>query len=131
MCTVYKRKNPTEAYPTSLKRHLSNTTLIGSARICARFKAIDAVYFNGSSADRALLTVGTARRPERRVNGFCALRVPQFSDRVLVNPQFPDTNLEQTEAEADDLSAYTVAGIQVRPQLAMRSWRLTYSGKMK
>lgn len=59
------------------------------------------------------------------------LRVPQFSDRVLVTPKFPDTRLTQTGAEAADLSAVAVEGIQVRPQLAMRSWRLQYTGSMK
>lgn len=98
---------------------------------CLYSKAIDAVYFNGSTADRSLLTIGTAQRKNNRVNGFCALRVSEFSDRVLVNPQFPDTNLVQTSAEAADPNAYSVQGIRVQPLQAMRSWKLTYSGQMR
>lgn len=97
----------------------------------AHSQAIDAVYFNGASADRTVLTIGTARRPQQRVDGFCVLRVPQFSDRVLVNPKFPDTRLSQSEEEAADLSVYAVEDIQLKPQMAMRSWKLVYNGKMK
>lgn len=106
--------------------------LIASAnRASEHLQAIDAVYFNGSTADRTLLTIGTARRHNERVNGFCALRVSEFSDRVLVNPKFPDTNLVQTAAEASDPNAYAVQGIRVHPLQPMRSWKLTYSGQMR
>lgn len=95
------------------------------------FKAIDAVYFNGVNPRGDILAIGTAQRKNQRVDGFCLLRVPEFSDRVLVNTRFPDCWLEQTVAESESTTSWSVEGIKVCPVTPMKSWKLNYSGKMK
>lgn len=95
------------------------------------FKAIDAVYFNGVNPRGDILAIGTAQRKNQRVDGFCLLRVPEFSDRVLVNTRFPDCWLEQTVAESESTTSWSVEGIKVCSVTPMKTWKLSYSGKMK
>lgn len=94
-------------------------------------QAIDAVYFNGSGQDGAILAIGTAQRKEKHVDGFIILRVSDFSDQVLVNLKFPDGWLSQTAAEEQDKQSWSVEGIKVGPSVAMQTWKLGYQGKMK
>lgn len=89
------------------------------------------MYFNGISKDDCIVAFATAQRKKQLVNAFCVLRVPQFSNRTLVLPRFPDTCLHQSKQEYDDTGAWTVEGIQIKPVVPMRSWKLTYNGKMK
>lgn len=95
------------------------------------FKAIDAVYFNGSNPRGDILAIGTAQRKNQRVDGFCLLRVPEFSNQTLVNTRFPDCWLEQTLSESESITSWSVEGINVTPVTPMTSWKLSYNGKMK
>uniref|UniRef100_A0A1B0CAD2 DUF7064 domain-containing protein n=2 Tax=Lutzomyia longipalpis TaxID=7200 RepID=A0A1B0CAD2_LUTLO len=90
--------------------------------------AIDAVYFNGSSASQQVLMCGLARRKKNLVNGFLYLRVPEFSDKFLLTPQLPDTNLYQSESDANQFRA---EGIHLKPIVPMKTWKISYKGKMQ
>ncbi|XP_059617686.1 uncharacterized protein LOC132262432 [Phlebotomus argentipes] len=90
--------------------------------------AIDAVYFNGSSEDQQVVMCGMARRKNNLVNGFLYLRIPDFSDKFLLSPKLPDTNLYQTESDANQFKA---EGISLKPIVPMKTWKITYKGKMQ
>lgn len=89
------------------------------------------MYFNGSTENGTILAIGTAQRKSQRVDGFIVLRVPEFSDRALVNLKFPDGRLTQTVAEEESKVSYCVEGIKVAPNVPMQSWKLEYAGQMK
>lgn len=90
--------------------------------------AIDAVYFNGSSKDEQILVTGIARRRNNIVNGFMYLRVPQFSDELLMTEKLPSTTLLQKE---DEIGHYSAEGIYLSPLDPMKKWSIKYSGQMK
>ncbi|XP_055709014.1 uncharacterized protein LOC129805257 [Phlebotomus papatasi] len=90
--------------------------------------AIDAVYFNGSSEDQQVLMCGLARRKNNLVNGFLYLRIPEFSDKFLLSPQLPDTNLYQTESDGNQFKA---EGLHLKPLIPMKTWKIIYKGKMQ
>lgn len=96
--------------------------------LSAHRNAIDAVYFNGSSSSKQLLVTGLARRKDNVVNGFMYLRVPSFSDQLLMTPKLPNTTLYQTEEEKN---TYSVDGINLAAVEPMKKWSIFYEGKMK
>lgn len=92
------------------------------------FQAIDAVYFNGSNSKMSWLVCGTARRPNKLVNGFLYLKVQEFSDKLLVSPRLPDTCMKQTDFE---VGSYSVEGLKITPSKPMQQWRVEYDGAMR
>ncbi|XP_038113152.1 uncharacterized protein LOC6051478 [Culex quinquefasciatus] len=90
--------------------------------------AIDAVYFNGSNSKMSWLVCGTARRPNKLVNGFLYLKIQEFSDKLLVSPRLPDTCMRQTDFE---VGSYSVEGLKITPLKPMQQWRVEYDGAMR
>jgi len=93
--------------------------------------AVDAVYFHGVSTDKCILALATAQRRNNRVNAFAILRIPEFSNQILVSPKWPDSTLIQIDDEYKDDRNYAVEGIKLTPIIPMRTWKLNYNGKMK
>lgn len=58
------------------------------------------------------------------------LKVPEFSQQLLVLPIFPQTTLYQTEDEQNILSCYAVAGIKLTPVVSNKEYRIEYNGQM-
>lgn len=58
------------------------------------------------------------------------LKLPEFSQKLLVLPVFPDSCLYQTESEQKERKSYTVAGIKLTPVEPMNKWQIEYQGKM-
>lgn len=56
------------------------------------------------------------------------LRVPDFSQEVLMSEKLPETTLIQTEEESDHFAAQ---GISLKPIEPMKRWSLEYQGKMR
>lgn len=92
---------------------------------------MDAVYFNTSTSQGQIVTFATAIRHKGLVNGFVILRIPEFSDDLLVLPKFPDTRLYRTEEQQANLDSFHVEGIQLTPKVPMTSWKIEYDGQMK
>lgn len=93
--------------------------------------AADAVYFHGVSEDNCILAIATAQRKNNRVNAFVILRIPEFSDQILVSPKWPDSTLIQSDSEYKDADNYAVEGIKLTPIIPMRTWKMAYNGKLK
>lgn len=83
------------------------------------------------SSENTILALATAQRKNQRMNAFAILRIPEFSDQILVSPKWPDSSLDQTEEEYKDDYNYTVEGIKLTPVIPMRTWKLNYNGKLK
>lgn len=64
------------------------------------------------------------------MNSMGFLKVPEFSNQLLVLPIFPQTSLYQTEKEQNNLSCYEVAGIKLTPVVPNKEYRIEYNGKM-
>lgn len=88
------------------------------------------MFFNTSSADQQILVFSTARRKNGLVNSMGFLKVPQYSNDLLVLPIFPQTSLYQTEKEQTIMNSYTVAGIKLTPVIPNEEYRIEYNGKM-
>lgn len=58
------------------------------------------------------------------------LRIPEFSEELLVIPVFPGSTLQQSEKEQKNLDSFTVAGIKLTPVVPMKEWHLEYNGQM-
>lgn len=71
-----------------------------------------------------------ARRKKGLTNTMGFLKLPEFNQKPLVLPIFPDSCLYQTEAEQNTLKNYAVAGIKLTPIEPMKKWQLEYRGKM-
>lgn len=71
-----------------------------------------------------------ARRKNGLVNTMGFLKVPEFSDNMLVLPVHPQTSLYQTDKEQLAVDCYTVAGIKVTPIVPKAEYRLEYNGQM-
>lgn len=54
-------------------------------------RAVDAVYFNAANMDGYYFSVGTAQRPNRVMNAFFMVRVPDLG--LFENIEMPTTNL--------------------------------------
>lgn len=91
---------------------------------------VDAVYFNTSSEKRQILLFGLARRKNGLVNTLGFLKIPEFSNSLLVLPVHPGTSLYQTEEEKAVTDGYTVAGIKVTPIVPRKEYLLEYNGQM-
>lgn len=59
------------------------------------------------------------------------LRIPKYSDDLLVLPIYPNSTLYQTEQERAVQDSYAVAGIKITPVLLNREYRIEYNGKMR
>lgn len=59
------------------------------------------------------------------------LRIPEYSDDLLVLPVYPNSTLYQTEQEQNVRDSYTVAGIRITPVTPNREYRIEYNGKMR
>lgn len=88
------------------------------------------MYFNTSSEDGQIILFGTARRRNGLVNTIGILKVPEFSNKLLVLPIFPKTSLYQTEEEQKNLNHYAVAGIKIKSVVPKKEYHLEYKGKM-
>lgn len=73
----------------------------------------------------------TARRKNGLVNTMAFLRVPDYSDDLLVLPVYPNSTLYQTDQEQTVRDSYAVAGIRITPVTPNREYRIEYSGKMR
>lgn len=91
---------------------------------------MDAVYFNTSSENKQIFLIGFARRKNGLVNTLGMLRVPEFSEKFLVLPVFPDSSLYQTKEEQNNLDYYTVAGLTIRSIIPKKEYRIEYNGKL-
>lgn len=92
---------------------------------------VDAVYFNTSSVDKQIVVFSAARRKNGLFNAMGFLRVPEFSEKLLALPVFPDSTLHQNESEQKCMDSYSVAGIKLTSVTPMKEYRLEYVGKMK
>lgn len=88
------------------------------------------MYYNTSSENGQILLFSTARRKRGLVNTLGMIKVPEFSDKFLVLPIFPDSSLYQTEEEQKVLDSYTVAGLKIKPFIPKKEYRIEYDGKM-
>lgn len=59
------------------------------------------------------------------------LRIPEYSDDLLVLPIYPNSTLYQTEHERSVEDCYTVAGIKITPVKLNQEYRIEYNGKMR
>lgn len=59
------------------------------------------------------------------------LRVPEYSDDLLVLPVFPNSTLYQTQEEKRVLDCYTVTGIRITPVKVNEEYHIQYNGKMR
>ncbi|XP_041978291.1 uncharacterized protein LOC121732474 [Aricia agestis] len=89
-------------------------------------KSVDAVYFNGLSKEGDRVVCGVARRPNQACDAFLYLKVKD--GELLLSPQLPDSYLSQTPEDGDD---YKVQGISAQNFIPMRTWKVSYNGKMK
>lgn len=102
--------------------------------LCARFflnQPVDAVFFNTTSSSRQIVLFATARRKNGLVNTMAFLRVPEYSDDLLVLPVFPNSTLYQTQEEKRVLDCYTVTGIRITPVKVNEEYHIQYNGKMR
>lgn len=74
---------------------------------------------------------GTARRKNGLVNAMGFIKVPEFSDKLMVIPVFPDSTLYQNDVEQKCMDAYSVAGIKITSVTPMKEYRIQYYGKMR
>lgn len=88
------------------------------------------MFFNTSSEDGQILLFATARRKHGLVNTLGMLKVPEYSNGILVLPVFPKSSLYQTKEEQNILDFYTVAGLQIRPIIPEKEYRIEYNGKL-
>lgn len=58
------------------------------------------------------------------------IKVPAFSQDLLVLPVYPDSCLYRTDAEEQSMDCYSVAGIKLTPIGPMKQWHIEYRGKM-
>lgn len=93
-------------------------------------KPVDSVYFNTSSEKREILVFALARRKNGLVNAMGFLKVPEYSNSLLVLPIHPESTLYQTEEEQAVMDCYTVAGMKITPIVPRKEYRLEYNGKM-
>lgn len=101
-------------------------------RICFDFvQPVDAVFFNTSSENRQILVFATARRKNGVINTMGFLKIPEFSDDLLVLPIYPKSTLYQNEREQHTLDSYTVYGIKITPIKPNKEYRIEYNGKMR
>lgn len=92
---------------------------------------VDAVFFNTTSSSRQIVLFATARRKNGLVNTMAFLRVPEYSDDLLVLPVFPNSTLYQTQEEQRVLDCYTVAGVRITPVKVNEEYHIEYNGKMR
>lgn len=71
-----------------------------------------------------------AKRRDGLVNTIAILKVPEFSNKLLVLPIFPKTALYQTTDEENNGDCYTVAGIKIKCITPEREYHLEYNGNM-
>ncbi|XP_066246625.1 uncharacterized protein [Euwallacea similis] len=90
-------------------------------------KAVDAVYFNGANRNGDHFAVGTARRPNRLIDGFFYLKIKNSKFGILELPKAPDTSLFNTEEE----ESYAAEGIKVTNVEPMKKWRITFTGQLR
>lgn len=58
------------------------------------------------------------------------LKVPKFSDKILVLPVFPKSSLYQTKEEQQIQDCYTVSGLKIKSIIPKKEYRIEYNGKM-
>lgn len=97
---------------------------------CFFIQPVDAVYFNTSSVNRQIVVFATARRKNGLVNTMGFVKVPEFSNELLVLPVYPGSSLYQNEAEQKNLDSYSVGGIKLSSVIPMKEYRIEYTGKM-
>ncbi|CAG9759781.1 unnamed protein product [Ceutorhynchus assimilis] len=90
-------------------------------------KAVDAVYFNAANKNGDHLIVGTARRPNRLIDGFFYLKLQSSKFGLLESPKIPDTSLFNSAAE----ESYEADGIQIALVEPMKKWRISFKGNLK
>lgn len=88
------------------------------------------MYFNTSSEDGQIFCFATARRRNGLVDTIGILKVPEYSNKLLVLPIFPKTSLYQTVEEQNKLDSYNVAGIKIKSVIPNKEYQLEYKGKM-
>lgn len=88
------------------------------------------MYFNTSSEDGQMLLFATARRRNGLVNTIGILRIPEFSNKLLVLPIFSKTSLYQTKDKQNNLDCYSVAGIKIKSIIPKKEYHLEYKGIM-
>lgn len=91
---------------------------------------IDAVNFNSCSDNGQIFLLAAQRRKHGLFCVLCALKVPEYSDKLLFLPVFPSTTLYQTADEKKILEYYSVSGIKIKPVVPKKEYRLEYNGKM-
>lgn len=72
-----------------------------------------------------------ARRPNGRVDAMGYLKVPEFGDELFTLLEYPGALLQQTQAQQEDLTSFSVGGLALTPLEPMKKWRIQYNGKMK
>ncbi|KAL8588233.1 hypothetical protein ACOMHN_062090 [Nucella lapillus] len=86
--------------------------------------AVDAVYFNGGDAAGNYMVAATARRHNNLVQTILLFRFADLGIMEMVN--MPDTSLH-----TETTDAFAVAGLRLEPVVPMKTWKLTYQGKMR
>ncbi|XP_066151713.1 uncharacterized protein [Euwallacea fornicatus] len=90
-------------------------------------KAVDAVFFNGANKNGDHFIVGTARRPNRLIDGILYVKIKNSKFGILELPKIPDTTLFNTEEE----EGYGAEGLKVSVVEPMKKWQITFSGQLK
>ncbi|XP_078455460.1 uncharacterized protein LOC144721590 [Lampetra planeri] len=87
-------------------------------------KAIDAVYFNAANKQGCYLVAATARRPNKVINGFIMMKLPNIG--LLLSTKLPDTILH-----AEEDMTFGAEGLTLKPLEPMRKWKLLFNGPMR
>ncbi|XP_060535138.1 uncharacterized protein LOC132707342 [Cylas formicarius] len=89
--------------------------------------AFDAVFFHAVSQNGVYICGGTERRQDAKVSGLLYVLVPDHG--LLLSSKLPDTVLDADAAPAP--KEYAAEGIKFTPVEPMRTWRVSFAGKMR